>query len=64
MTSYSPPTTEPASYLENRPYIFSAMTTFLDSAEKGDAAITAASRAAFEYFSRLSHASEYGRAIR
>jgi beta-lactamase class A len=51
-------------YLKNRPYVFSAMTTFLDSEEKGDAAITAASRATFEYFSRLAHASDYGRAIR
>jgi beta-lactamase class A len=51
-------------FLKNRPYIFAAMTTFLDHEEIGDAAITAASRAVFEYFSRIAHASEYGRAIR
>jgi beta-lactamase class A len=50
--------------LADRPYIFVAMSTFLQSEESGNAAITAASRAAFEYFSRLAHASDYGRAIR
>jgi beta-lactamase class A len=51
-------------YLKNRPYIFVAMTTFLQHEETGDEAITAASRAVFDYFSRLAHASEYGRAIK
>jgi beta-lactamase class A len=51
-------------YLKNRPYAFAAMTTFLQQEETGNAAITAASRAVFEYFSRLAHASEYGRAIK
>ena len=36
-------------YLKDRPYIFAAMSTFLDHEEQGDAAITAASRAAFDY---------------
>jgi beta-lactamase class A len=51
-------------YLKNRPYIFAAMSTFLAHEETGDAAITAASHAVFEYFSRLAHASDFGRAIR
>ncbi len=50
--------------LKDRPYIFVVMSTFLKNEETGNAAITAASRAAFEYFSRIAHASEYGRAIR
>ena len=50
--------------LKNRPYIFVAMSTFLQNEESGNAAITAASRAVFEYFSRIGHASDYGRAIR
>jgi beta-lactamase class A len=51
-------------YLKDRPYIFAAMSTFLARAEAGTAAITTASRHVYEYFSRLAHASEYGRAIR
>ena len=51
-------------YVPGRPYIFVATTTFLKNNAAGEAAITAASRAAFEYFSRLSKASEYGREIR
>jgi beta-lactamase class A len=50
--------------LNDRPFILVAMATFLKDHETGNAAITAASRAAFEYFSRLAHASSYGRAIR
>jgi beta-lactamase class A len=51
-------------FLKDRPYIFVAMATFLESDAIGDAAITTASRAAFDYFSRLAHASDYGRAIK
>jgi beta-lactamase class A len=51
-------------YLKNRPYVFAAMTTFLEQEEKGDEAIAASSRSVFEYFSRLAHASDYGRAIK
>ena len=50
--------------LKNRPYVFVAMSTYLEHEETGDAAITAASRIVFDYFARLAHASEYGRAIR
>jgi beta-lactamase class A len=50
--------------LKERPYIVVAMATYLNDEETGDAAIADLSRAAFEYFSRLAHASEYGRAIR
>jgi beta-lactamase class A len=50
--------------LEDRPYIFAAMATYLEREEKGDAAITEASEAAFAYFSRLANASEYGRIIK
>jgi beta-lactamase class A len=51
-------------YVPGRPYIFVATTTFLKNNAAGEAAITAASRAAFDYFSRLSKGSEYGREIR
>ena len=51
-------------YLPGRPYIFVATTTFLKNNAAGQAAITAASRAAFDYFIRLAKASEYGREIR
>jgi beta-lactamase class A len=51
-------------YVPGRPYILVATTTFLNNSAAGQAAITAASRAAFDYFSRLSKASEYGREIR
>jgi beta-lactamase class A len=51
-------------YLPGRPYVFVATTTFLKNNAAGQAAITAASRAAFDYFSRLARGSEYGREIR
>jgi beta-lactamase class A len=51
-------------YVPGRPYIFVATTTFLKNNAAGEAAITAASRAAFDYFTRLAKASEYGREIR
>jgi beta-lactamase class A len=51
-------------FLKERPYVFAAMSTFLEHEDTGDAAITAASRAAFDYFSRMAHASEYGRVIK
>jgi beta-lactamase class A len=51
-------------YLEGRPYVIAVATTFLNDNAAGEAAITAASRAVFEYFSRLAKSSEYGRAIR
>jgi beta-lactamase class A len=51
-------------FLKGRPYIFAAMSTFLARQEEGDAAITAASRATFDYFARMAGASEYGRIIR
>ena len=50
--------------LKNRPYVLVAMATFLKDEAAGNAAITATSRSVFEYFSRLAHASDYGRAIR
>ena len=50
--------------LKDRPYIFSAMATFLEHEETGDAAITTASQAAYDYFARRAHASEYGRVIK
>ena len=51
-------------YVPGRPYILVVTTTFLKDSAAGHAAITAASRAAFDYFNRLSKASEYGREIR
>jgi beta-lactamase class A len=51
-------------YVRQRHYIFSAMLTYLNDNTAGDAAIASASRAVFDYFTRLSVSSEYGRAIR
>ena len=51
-------------YVERRPYIFTAMLTYLNDNTAGDAAIESASHAVFEYFTRLAASSEYGRAIR
>ena len=51
-------------YVEGRPYVFTAMTTFLVSAASGDEAIEKASRTVFRYFDRLARSSDYGRRIR
>jgi beta-lactamase class A len=51
-------------YLRDRPYIFVATTTYLKTGAAGQAAIRAASQAAFDYFNRLARSSEYGRVIR
>jgi beta-lactamase class A len=51
-------------YLPDRPYVFVVTTTFLKSNAAGEAAIRAASQAAFEYFNRLAKSSSYGRIIR
>jgi beta-lactamase class A len=51
-------------YVPGRPYIIVVTTTFLKNNPAGQAAITAASRAAFDYFSRIAKGSEYGREIR
>jgi beta-lactamase class A len=51
-------------YVQQRPYTFSAMLTYLNAANDGDAAIEAASRAVYDYFVRVATSSEYGRAIR
>ncbi len=50
-------------YAKNRPYIFSAMTSFLLEDEAGDRAIEELSRVAYGYFSRMGAATEYGRQI-
>ena len=51
-------------YIAGRPYVFCALTTFLKDNAAGEAAITTASRAAFDYFNRLAKSSDYGRAIK
>jgi beta-lactamase class A len=51
-------------YVSDRPYVFVATTTFLKSNAAGEAAIRAASQAAFDYFNRISKSSDYGRIIR
>jgi beta-lactamase class A len=51
-------------YLEGRPYVQAIMTTYLKDDAAGNAAIQSASRAAFEYFSRMAASSEFGRTIR
>jgi beta-lactamase class A len=47
-----------------RPYVIAIMTTYLSHNTAGEAAITSASQAAFEYFNRLAKSSEFGRSIR
>jgi beta-lactamase class A len=46
-----------------RPYVFVAMCAWLRRSAEGDRAIEEASRAAYEYFSRLASGGEYGRII-
>ena len=48
--------------LEGRPYVISVMTTY--NRADGNAAITAVSRAVFDYFDRLAHANSYGVHVR
>jgi beta-lactamase class A len=50
-------------YAKNRPYVFSAMTSFLAQDPAGDRLIEDLSRVAFGYFSRIGAGSEYGRQI-
>lgn len=49
---------------EHRPYAIAVMTTYLKDEREGERAITAVSRAFYEYFSRLGFGSEYGRQIK
>jgi beta-lactamase class A len=51
-------------YLPDRPYVFVATTTFLESNADGEAAIRAASEAVYDYFNRIAKSSEFGRIIR
>lgn len=51
-------------YLADRPYVFVATTTYLKNGAAGQAAIRAASQAAFDYFNRIARSSDYGRIIR
>jgi beta-lactamase class A len=51
-------------YVPDRPYIFVAMTSWLVKDADGERAIAEASRAAYEYFSRIAASSEYGRRMR
>jgi beta-lactamase class A len=50
-------------FVKNRPYVFSVMTTFLESDQEGEAAIVEMSRAAYSYFERLGSAGVAGRRI-
>jgi len=50
-------------YAKNRPFVFVAMTTFLQDEGAGDAAIEEMARAAYNYFSRLGAGSELGRLL-
>lgn len=50
-------------YLENRPYLFVAMASWLEKDEDGERAIEDLSRACYEYFKRLAASSEYGRKV-
>ena len=51
-------------YLPEHPYVFVATTTYLENNAAGQAAIRAASEAAFDYFNRIARSSDYGRVIR
>jgi beta-lactamase class A len=51
-------------YLEGRPYVFVAMTSWLQNDADGERAIEELSRAAYQYFDRVARSSEYGRKIR
>jgi beta-lactamase class A len=51
-------------YVQQRPYLFSAMLAYLSGGTDGEAALESASRAVYDYFVRLATSSEYGRAIR
>jgi beta-lactamase class A len=48
----------------HRPYAVAIMTTYLNDEREGERAIAEASRAFYEYFSRLGAGSEYGRQLK
>jgi beta-lactamase class A len=50
-------------YARNRPFVLCVMTTYLKNEEEGERAIEDATRAAYDYFSRLGAGGEYGRQI-
>ncbi|PYR55344.1 MAG: serine hydrolase [Acidobacteria bacterium] len=50
-------------FAKNRPYILCVMTTYLKDEAEGERAIEDASRAAYDYFSRLGAGLQYGRQI-
>ena len=50
-------------FLQNRPYVICAMTTYLRRERDGEEAISRISLAAYRMFDRLARASEYGRVI-
>lgn len=50
-------------YAKNRPFVFVAMTTFLQDEDAGNSAIEEMARAAYNYFSRLGAGSELGRLL-
>jgi beta-lactamase class A len=51
-------------YLPDHPYVLVVTTTYIKSNAAGEAAIRAASLAAFDYFDRVARSSDYGRIIR
>lgn len=51
-------------YLPDHPYVLVVTTTYLKNNAAGEAAIRAASQAAFDYFNRVARSSDYGRVIR
>ena len=50
-------------FVENRPYVISVMTTYLQNERDGEEAIARISRAAFSMFNRLARSSVYGRVV-
>lgn len=50
-------------FVPNRPFVISVMTTFLKDEKDGDHAISRIAKIAYDYFDRVSRASEYGRVV-
>jgi beta-lactamase class A len=50
-------------YAKDRPYVFCAMATYLESEAEGERAIEEMSRASYEYFTRLGAGGAYGRQV-
>jgi beta-lactamase class A len=50
-------------YAQNRPFVLSVMTTYLQNEKQGEDVIAKIARSAWEMFDRLGRASDYGRVV-